>query len=567
MPKRRVEQMERIATSLKELRSPYEGHYKELGDHFSPRRTRFNKSKSHRSSETINRRIINNRPVLALRTTQNGMQTGMTSPARPWFRLIPEDPLLKNNEVVKKHLDDAQREMRQMMQSSGLSTVLHTLWGDLALFGFDCAILEEDPEHGIYGQTLVPGEYWLGADARGRIDTLYREVEFTVQQVVRKFVYLNNPRRDPDWSTVSKTVKDLWDKGNIGSKVPIHHLIMPRDDRDAFSPLAQNKPIMSVYWEEGRDQDKLAGDFGYDENPILASRWDTEGMDVYGTSPAMDALSDAKELQRKERDKAEALRRMNRPPMNAATELRNSPFSLMPEAVNFMSDPSKGLVPAFQVNPDVNHLIEDIRDSEERINEAMYANLFMMIANLDRRQITAREIDERHEEKLIGLGPVLERQHREKLGPLLRRVYRAVIETGKVEPLPEEYAGIRVSIDYISTLGQAQKAVATGGIERLYAFAGNVAAGDPEVIDKLDSDVAIDEYSEMLGVPTGIIRGESAVNEIREQRAQMMQAQQMGDSMEQGSRIAKQGADAARVMSESDATGRPVDILRNLGLR
>ena len=34
-----------------------------------------------------------------------------------------------------------------------------------------------------------------------------------------------------------------------------------------------------------------------------------------------------------------------------------------------------------------------------------------MMAESDRREITAREIDERHEEKMPVLGPVLERLH------------------------------------------------------------------------------------------------------------------------------------------------------------
>ena len=567
-----IEKFRRIGSSLQDLRRPYEAHFRELGDHFQPRRTRFNKSKSHRSDEAINHRLINNRPVLALRTAQSGMHTGMTSPSRPWFRLIPSDPELRTVKPIRDHLDDAQREIRQMFQNSGLNTVLHTLYGDLALFGYDCAIIEDDPKYGLRGIPLVPGEYWIGAGDTGEIDTLYRETTFTVEQVVRKFAFLGNPARKPDWSNISRRVKKLWDDGDIGEKVDVCHLIMPRDDRGLSSKLAQDKPIMSVYWEagagrEGSTDDKLLGDFGYDVNPILGSRWDTAGTDVYGHSPAMDALPDAKELQRKERDKAEALRRMNRPPMNAATELRNSPFSLMPEAVNFMTDPARGLVPAFQVNPDIQNLIADVRESEERINEALYADLFKMISQMDRRLVTAREIDERHEEKMLGLGPVLERQHREKLGPLLRRAYTAVVESGKVAPLPEEYADVPVSIDYVSLLAQAQKAVSTGGVERLYAFVGNIAAADPEAIDKLDTDAAIDEYSEMLGTPSRIVRGGKDVEGIRQQRQQAMEAQQAGEAAATGAQTAKAGAEAAKLLAESDATGRPVDILRNLGLR
>ena len=43
-----------------------------------------------------------------------------------------------------------------------------------------------------------------------------------------------------------------------------------------------------------------------------------------------------------------------------------------------------------------------------RVKEAFYANLFLMMAEFDRREITAREIDERREEKHAACsGPVL----------------------------------------------------------------------------------------------------------------------------------------------------------------
>lgn len=563
-----LKQLNGVGGSLKELRQPYEAHFRELGEQFQPRRSRFSKGTDHKSKEAMNRKIINSRPRLALRTMQSGMHTGVTSPARPWFRLVPKDPGLKEHAPVKEHFQTAQREMRQLLQSSGLYSVLHTLWGDLGLYGYDAAIIEDDDRTGLYGQALVPGEYWIAANGRGMVDTLYREVNMTVKQVVGKFVYRNDPSADPDWSTVTDAVKRLWDNNKVGEKVPVRHLIMPRAERDPRSPTSENKPIMSTYWEEGESK-RVLGDLGYDKNPILSSRWDVEGTNTYGSSPAMDTLPDAKELQRKERDKAEAVRRVNRPPMNLPTEMRNSPFSLMPEAVNFMTDPTKGAVPAYQVNPPLRELQDDIRVSEERIDEGMYANLFLMIARMDRRQVTAREIDERHEEKLLGLGPVLERQHREKLAVLLDRVYQRVVDEGKVAPLPPEFEGLPTSIDYVSTLGQAMKAVATGGIERLYSFAGNLAAVDQNVMDNLDNDAAVQEYADMIGVTGKVLRPKSDVEETRQTRAEQAQQQQALEQATQAAEAAGAGAQAAKVLSETGgprgAGGR--DILSEIGLR
>jgi len=560
---KRIKQLNAVGDSLKELRRPYEPHFADLGDNFMPRRSRFSKGKDGRPANAVNSRILNGKPRLALRTLQGGMHAGITSPARPWFRLIPKDDGLRDYAPVKEHLSAAQREMRQLLQSSGLYTMLHTMWGDLGLFGYDVAIVEDHAMRGLHGQALVPGESWIGANASGMIDALYREYRATVKQQVAKFVYRNDPQNIPDWSKVDGAVKRAWDNGNHGERMPVRHLIMPRYARDPNRPTADNKPVMSVYWDE---RGNIMGDLGYDISPILASRWDAEGTDTYANSPAMDALGDAKELQRKERDKAEAIRRMNRPPMNAPNDMRNSPFSLMPEAVNFMTDPSNGMTPAIKVMPPISEMREDIRDSEDRIDEAMYANLFLMISNLDRRQITAREVDERHEEKLLGLGPVLERQHQEKLSVIIRRTYNKVVDSGRVPPLPPELAEMGVEIDYISTLGQAMKAVATGGIERLYGFVGNVSAVDGSVLDNMNNDEATREYADMVGVPPNVVRPASEVEDLRKQRADQIKAQQAMDQAQQMAETAQSGANASKVLSEAGQPRGDRDILGELGL-
>lgn len=568
--KPKKEKLMQLGQSLKTLRMPYEAHLREIGDNFMPRRTRFSKGKDHKSESYINRGIINSRPRLALRTLQSGMQGGMTSPSRPWFRLVTVDPEQRRDPILKRHMTQVQAEMRQLMQTTGMYNALHTTWGDLGWSGTDCIILEDDLENVLNPITLVPGEYWVGSNNRGLIDALYREYKDTVQAIVGKFVYKGVRYGDPDWSVVPPDIKAAWDRSDYGMTKEICHVICPRKERDERLSDGANKPIMSTYWLAGHidgDSRRLLGDFGYDVNPIIASRWDVEGSNAYGSSPAMDALHDAKSLQVQERDIREAIRRMNRPPMNAPTELRNSGYSLSPEAVNFMADPSKGLVPAYQIQPPIQHLREMIRDTEDRIDEAMYANLFLMISRLQRSEITAREIDERHEEKLISLGPVLERQHREKLAPIIRRFYSAILSTGRVEPLPSEYDGTEVQIDYISMLAQAQKAVATGGVERLYGFVGNVSAADQEVLDKLDNDAAVDEYADMLGVPGNILRSEADVKARRDGRREALEQQAQANQAQQMAPALKQTADAAKVIAETDATGRPVDILRNLGLK
>ena len=125
----------------------------------------------------------------------------------------------------------------------------------------------------------------------------------------------------------------------------------------------------------------------------------------------------------------------------------------------------EGFRAAIDVRLDLSHLAADIAEVQGRIKEAFYANLFLMLAESDRREITAREIDERREEKMLMLGPVLERLHDELLSPLVARVFNIMARNGQLPEPPRGLDGRGLQVEFISILAQAQKSVATAGIE------------------------------------------------------------------------------------------------------
>jgi hypothetical protein len=573
-----TKRMKRIAKSLKSHREDWEPHYEVLEKHFSPRRGYFaddpvNNARSQRG-KMLNQTLIDGTPLRALRILKSGLQAGITSPARPWFRLQTVNPEKRKNEAVREWLAKVEYEMRRLADRSGIYNTLHTGYGDLGVYGTEAALIEDHNDFDLRSIQLVPGSYWLGSTQENRIDTLYREFDLTVNQIVGKFVFKGQRTAKPEWGVVSKQVKEMYDKGDVGEHIKTSQLIMPRYSRDPDRQDGANKPIASQYWMCEADGSghkgnyHMMGDLGYDDNPISASRWDVAGYDTYGRSPAMEALPDVKELFAKRRDYMEMLRRLNRPPMNAHSDLRNSAFSLMPGAVNFMQNPDKGLVPSFQVNPQLGPVVEDIESSKDAIWSGMYADLFMMISQLDRRQITATEIDERREEKLIALGPVLERLHFEKLKPLVERLFQRVQDSGIAGPPPSALDGEEVEIDFVSMLAQAQKAVATGSMERLAGFIGNMAAVKPQVLDKWDEDAAVNEYADMLGVPPSVVRSDDEANKIRAERQKQEAQMAQAEMMQQVAGAANQGAQAAKVMSEADSPrgAAPGDVLAKAGL-
>lgn len=197
----------------------------------------------------------------------------------------------------------------------------------------------------------------------------------------------------------------------------------------------------------------------------------------------------------------------------------------------------------------------EIDKCKEQVDALFYADLFNAITNM--RGVQPRNMEEiakRNEEKLTQLGPVIERVSTEKLMIVIDRVF-SLMERGRMlPPAPPALRDAEIKVEFVSILTQMQRLVGIGQIERSVAFVGNLAGAFPEAADKIDIDQTIDEYAQRAGTPSKIIRSTADANKIREQRAQQVQQAKM---MEAAPAL-QQGADAARLLSETDVGGAPL---------
>ena len=108
-----------------------------------------------------------------------------------------------------------------------------------------------------------------------------------------------------------------------------------------------------------------------------------------------------------------------------------------------------------------------------------------------------------------------------------------------------------LNVEYVSMLAQAQRAVATNGVDRFVGNLGAVAQYKPDVLDKFDADKWADAYADMLGIDPDLIVPSDQVALIRNQRAQAAAKQQQVEQMNQASTTvrnlaaAKTGEDSA----------------------
>jgi hypothetical protein len=545
--------MDRRLSALKTERVTFEPHWREIAEYFLPRSTRWFLDDTNRGQKK-HQRIIDNTTTRALRTLASGMMAGLTSPARPWFRLTTPDPDLAEFGAVKQWLHSVELRMRELFNKSNLYNALPTAYAELGAYGTSGILMLEDDEDVLrfYPQTV--GSYWVAQSSRLDVDTLYRELRFTVRQCVQEFGI----------DAVSVGVREAFRRGNYEQKVDVIHAIEPNDERLLGALGAQGMEYRSCWFEKScssaDDASKFLRESGMREKPFVAPRWETTGEDTYGSSPGMDALGDAKALMLQQRRKAQAIDKMIDPPLMGPTSLRNQRVSLLPGDVTYVDINQQGqsLRSIYDVRLDPSMLLEDTRAIQDRINASFYADLFLMLSMSDRRQITAREIEERHEEKLLMLGPVLERLNDEMLDPIIERTFGIMMRAGQVPPPPMELEGVDLKVEYISILAQAQKMLGIATVDRFVGFVGQMAQVDPKALDKLDVDQTIDEYAEMTGVSPRIVRSDDDVAAMRAERQQQEQMQRMA-AMAQPM---QQAAGAAQTLADTEVS--PDSLLANL---
>lgn len=522
--------LEQIKSSMHTDRSPYESDWRELGDWILPARTRFQGSERNRRRRSTN--IVDSTARFSARTLSSGLHAGLTSPARPWFKLTTPDPTLSVYKPVKEWLHKVTQRMQVLFADSNLYNSLPIVYGDLGTFGTAAMALLEDSVDLFRTYTYPIGSYYLGLDARNLVSSFARDYELSVRQVVEEFVWQPGTRA-LDWGRVSTTVKDLWDKGDYMAAIPLTWIVLPNDDRDPERLEAKYLPFLSCHYEQGESRDgRLLRESGYHSFPILAPRWEVTGEDVYGTDcPGMVALGDVKQLQSETRMKAKAIHKAVDPPLVGHPELRAQKTSLLPGDITYLRDADKGLRAIHEIGLNIQHLSADLGEVQYRIQRAYFEDLFLMLARSDQirasgQPLTAREVEERHEEKLLALGPVLERTNDELLDPIVNRVYLMMQKAGLFEdlPPPEELNGVAIKVEYISVMASAQKLVGVTGQDRFVASIAPIVEVFPEIRHKVNVNKLVDDYADMLGIDPEIVRSDEEAQQLASGEAQQQAA-------------------------------------------
>lgn len=559
------DKLNRIVGAMQTERSSWDAHWRDITDYIDPWSGRYITGTTASGvysgavpaggSAAVNRgdkkhgKILDGSATQAVRVMSAGMMSGLTSPARPWFRLTVPDPDLSESQLVRQWLDDVTQTMRDLFIRSNLYGVLPMLYQDIGMYGTSAVQFDDDPDRVFAYRHYPIGTYMLAQDASGRVNRFARRLRMTAAQIVERF---GQSRQVEGYQLgVSRPVQQAAEKGEQKDTwYDVLHLITPNPDAGRYGDLdPRSRPFLEYWWEAGGTGDMLLEVTGYYEFPVMAPRWRTLGEDVWGNGPGFDALPDVKSLQVLQKQKARANQKAIDPPLLGDSRISGKQINVDPGGLTWLDGEigsNNGVRPLYQGQFDIRGTLEDIADHRQRINDTFFVSLFLMLANDRRTQPpTAEEIRAREAERMLMLGPVLERLNDEHLDPLIDRAFAIMERRGLLPPPPPELEGVDLKVEYVSILAQAQKAVGLSGIDRLVGTVANVATISPEVIDKIDWDQVVDETANMIGTPSRLVRSDDDVQAMRQQRA-------AAQAQAQATALAAEQAQTAKTLSETD---------------
>lgn len=482
-----------------------------------------------------------------------GIMSGLTPPNRKWFRMVFDTQEIADNTDLGAVLDQRMDIINGVLERSNFYTAIHSCYLELA-FGQAPLGIFPDSKNGVHFVSYPIGSYAIETGPDGVIEYFARKYKMSARQLVDKFGKENVP----------ENIRQELDNGNPGMKA--NHTVVwyvePNRYADNNKLGGQYLPYLSAYYVEGSEENEFLYIGGFYEFPVPVARYLITGNESYGKGPGWFAEGDSKALQLMEKDRLIAIELAVKPPVQASPDVANKGINMIPGGKTFRAGGDK-IEPLFNVAANLQHLEAAIENQAERIKKEYNANLFMMLDELAEKQMTAREVLERNQEKMAILGPVVQRMQFEFLGRIIERVYN-ILDRAHAFPEPADpelammLAQQEIKIEYISPLAQAQKMSGLVNIEQAVAFAGQLAQFDQTILKKVNWPEAINQYFALVGAPAAIKRTDEeyqgAVQQEQEMMAQMQQEQNAMNLVQ----AAAPAAQAAKNITDAANDGNPV---------
>lgn len=529
----------RIYDEEKSARASLEAYWQTLMYNFLPRKAYITRIKSTGDRLPID--LYDSTPIVANSYFAAGMQSYMSGPQTKWFTVGLRNRKLMTNRVNLNYLRDTEDVLYSIINGSNFYQEDVESYLGLGVIGTDIMYAEEDIKEDVRFDCLNIENVIIVNDAQGRTNMAYIEYEYSAYQAYGKF-----------GNKVSVKTMECFKKGDYQTKFKYLFCVFPREVYDQSKKDARNMPF-DVLWID-RDDKSIVRESGYKEFPFMVSRFAKGKGSPYGYSPAMNVLPDAQMLQEMGKSNILAAQNASRPPLEIPDEVFLKPYNFNPGGRNIRNAgfPNEHITPII-TGANLPLSIEFIKYQQLRIGQAFYNDLFILTEQTG--DMTAFEVNVRNNQRMQLLGSAIGNIMREKLSPVIDRVYAIAARLGKLPPLPMELANEEYVIEYISPLARAQKSLELNNLQQAMSVIASFGQVNPEIFDKINWDELVDYTADITNIAPQLIKDDDEVMAIRDGRAQQQELAMQMEMMKAGTDTIKAGTEADKNIADAQAVG------------
>ena len=476
--------------------------------------------------ETGDRRVpSDSHGIYCTNTLSSHLFSNTVSMGQKWFGLRAEDEAQnKQDEIARWHSAAADIGIKEISESNFSLQIFESIM-QLVTFGTAVVYSEFhtsdgplDPDGPVY-TTYKITDCWIAEGPDKQVDTLYREFQFTAKQAYQK------------WGDKcsAETVNKAKHEATANEKVLIVHAVYPRPpgERKRKKITSDNMAWASVFVEQ--DASHVISEGGYEMFPFAVPRFKKVDGQVYGRSPAMDAMADLRMLNTSKKDFIDALEQETLPPIFLPAGMSVDDVDLRPAAVNSKDSAQPG-EKIEHVLPNVNlvPVLDFIRDLKQAVSDMFYLDLFLALEH--QNNMTAMEVIERVNEKIHGVAPVVSRLQSELYSPLIRRTIALLGDNGKLPPSPLDMGDeVFATVEYTTRLDAKLADVETNQLLRSVEQAAMIYAKImelPQLKAMLKADDAVRQVFHNNRVDVDLLNSQKDVEEQRRVDAEAAEAAQ-----------------------------------------
>ena len=421
-----TEELCRDFDNLKGQRYNFENHWNEIASRIYPMHRNLFQSLLMRNmqGEKRNQDVLDSTGVIALQRFGAILDSLLTPRNSYWHLLTTDNPILKKDKKTKDWFQSVNEILFKERYSPSANFASQNQLQYLSLGAYGTGALFIDNlmgKKGLRYRNCHLSEIYLQENHQGVIDRVCRYFMMTARQTVQLFGDV--------------TPESIKGKAQTNPEENFYflHWVVPRKDRDPERKDFKGMEYASYYIS--LTEKKLLAEGGYTSFPFAISRYYQAPLEVYGRSPAMDALPAIKTLNKQK----ETMLKQGQLAVDPVMLLHDDgimdgaslePGTFIPGAVSAEGRLLAQPLPVGRVD-----IGKEFMEEERKIvNDTFLVNLFQIL--VETPEMTATEVAERVREKSILLAPTIGRQQSEYLEPMIERELDLLSQQGKLPPMP-----------------------------------------------------------------------------------------------------------------------------------